>query len=143
MNRPCLAVLLSILSLALAGKAHAGPPFVTDDPEPVELYHWEVYVASLVAHDSGGWSGTAPHLEINYGAVPNLQLHLVAPLTFSAPKGASTQYGYGDTELGFKYRFIEETDHRPQIGIFPLIELPSGDSTRGLGNGKAQIFLPL
>jgi hypothetical protein len=29
------------------------------------------------------------------------------------------------------------------IGIFPFIELPTGDSTRGLGNGKAQFFLPV
>lgn len=25
--------------------AHAGPPFVTDDPEPVELQRWEINTA--------------------------------------------------------------------------------------------------
>jgi len=143
MTRPSFVTLLAALSFGLAGKVHAGPPFITDDPETVEFQHWEVYLASQVAHDSGGWSGTAPHLEINYGAVPNVQLHLIAPLSFSAPKGARTEYGFGDLELGAKIRFTEETDHRPQVGIFPLIELPTGDSTRGLGNGKAQIFLPI
>ncbi len=29
--------------LMLSRPALAGPPFVTDDPEPVELGHWEVY----------------------------------------------------------------------------------------------------
>ena len=143
MKRPSPAVILAIASLALAGKVHAGAPFVTDDPETVEFQHWEIYIESLVAHNSGGWSSTAPQVVINYGVVPNLQLHVIAPFSFSAPKGASTQYGYGDTELGAKYRFIEETEHRPQVGIFPLVELPSGDSTRGLGNGKAQVFLPI
>ena len=42
-----------------------------------------------------------------------------------------------------KYRFFEETDYFPQIGTFPLIEVPTGDRKRGLGNGHEQIFLPL
>ena len=29
--------------LLLASPALAGPPFITDDPEPVEPGHWEVY----------------------------------------------------------------------------------------------------
>jgi hypothetical protein len=59
------------------------------------------------------------------------------------PEGASSQYGYGDTELGIKYRFIQETDYIPQVGIFPMIELPTGDSDKGLGSGRTQYFLPI
>ena len=123
--------------------AWAGPPFTTDDPEPVEYHHWEVYLASQLAHDKGGWSGTSPHFEVNYGAIPNLQLHLIAPVSYTAPSHEATRFGYGDTELGVKYRFFEETDHFPQIGVFPLIELPTGNRERGLGSGHAQVFLPL
>ncbi|MBP7677966.1 MAG: hypothetical protein KBB14_16785 [Thermoanaerobaculia bacterium] len=46
-------------------------------------------------------------------------------------------------ELGAKYRFVEETDERPQIGVFPLVELPSGDADRGLGAGHVRAFLPI
>ncbi len=123
--------------------AWAGPPYTTDDPEPVEYQHWEVYLASQLAHDADGWSGTSPHLELNYGAAPNLQLHLIAPIAFVAPSHGSTQVGYGDTELGAKYRFVEETESLPQIGTFPLLELPTGDDKRGLGSGHVQVFLPL
>jgi len=123
--------------------AWAGPPYTTDDPEPVEYQHWEAYVASQLAHNADGWSGTSPHLELNYGAAPNLHLHLIAPIAFVAPSHGSTQFGYGDTELGAKYRFVEETEHLPQIGTFPLIELPTGDDKRGLGSGHVQVFLPL
>jgi hypothetical protein len=136
-----IAVALVIISAACV--AQGGPPFATDDPAPVDYQHWEIYLASQVAHDSGGWSGTAPHMEVNYGAISNLQLHLIAPLAFVAPSHASTQFGYGDTELGAKFRFVGETDLRPQIGIFPLLEAPSGDSNRGLGSGHTDIFLPL
>ena len=54
-----------------------------------------------------------------------------------------TTYGYGDTELGAKYRFIQETNWIPQVGTFPLIELPTGNDERSLGTGKTQLFLPL
>jgi hypothetical protein len=123
--------------------AWAGPPFATDDPEPVDYRHWEVYVASQLSHDKGGWTGTAPHFEVNYGAIPNLQLHLIAPVSFAAPVHEATQFGYGDTELGVKYRFFEETDYLPQVGVFPLIEAPTGDHKRGLGSGHVQAFIPL
>jgi hypothetical protein len=137
------AAALTLLGLTFAGIAHAGPPFVTDDPEPVNYEHWEFYVASESAKLDGDWSGTAPHIEINYGAVPDLQLHLIAPLAYDVPPAGHTQYGFGDTELGIKYRFLDETNYLPQVGIFPLLEVPSGSGSRGLGNGHWQAFLPV
>ena len=128
---------------AVAHPVWAGPPFTTDDPEPVEYQHWEVYLASQLAYDKGEWSGTSPHLEVNYGAIPNLQLHLIAPISFVAPAHESAHFGYGDTELGVKYRFFDETDRLPQIGVFPLVELPTGNRKLGLGSGHVQAFLPL
>ncbi|HTN72265.1 MAG TPA: transporter [Methylomirabilota bacterium] len=136
-------LVLVIVSMILAQLAWAGPPFTTDDPETVEYRHWEVYVASQIEHDENGWPGISPHFEVNYGAIPNLQLHLIAPVSFTAPSHEATRFGYGDTELGVKYRFFEETDHLPQIGVFPLIELPTGSRERGLGSGHTQAFLPL
>lgn len=121
----------------------AGPPFVTDDPETVEYQHWEVYLAAQYKHDRDEDSSTLPHLEINYGLMPNVQIHLIAPLIYVKPEGEKSQYGYGDTEFGVKFRFIQETDYIPQVGIFPMVEFPTGDSADGLGNGKAQYFLPV
>lgn len=133
-----------ILALS-AGAAKAGPPFITDDPEPVDLHHWEVYAFSAGAFDSHGATGQGPALEVNYGAAPNLQLHLIVPFAYDAPPGGPTTMGLGDTELGFKYRFITpgKDDWFPQVGIFPLLEIPTGDSHRGLGAGYTQAFLPL
>ncbi|HVC19254.1 MAG TPA: hypothetical protein VNE16_04185 [Vicinamibacterales bacterium] len=123
--------------------AWAGPPFDTDDPDPVPLHHWEFYAASIGTHDADGTAATAPHVEINYGAFPGIQLHLITPFMDVMPTGAPGQYGYGDTEIGMKVRFIKETKRTPEIGMFPLAELPTGDSRRGLGNGLAQFYIPL
>ena len=123
--------------------ALAGPPFRTDDPEPVEYKHWEAYVASQGSFDRDMTTLTAPHIEINYGIFPEVQIHLLAPLEYVKPEGEPSHYGYGDTELGAKFRFIQETDSRPQAGIFPLLVLPTGDQDKGLGSGETQVFLPL
>ena len=133
------------LLCATALAARAGPPFRTDDPEPVEYQHWEVYGFSTATHVEGDTAGTLPGVEVNYGALPNLQLHVIAPIAFDAPAGSGTKFGMGDTELGVKYRFVQEDDDgwRPQIGVFPLIEAPTADAHRGLGTGHAQVFLPL
>ena len=134
-------VLLSGMLLLIPAVGLAGPPYTTDDPEPVEYQHWEFYLASQLSKDTDGWSGTCPHFEMNYGAYKNLQLHVIAPLSFVQPTEASSHMGYGDTELGAKYRFIEEGKWRPQIGIFPIVEVPTGN--KGLGNGHTQVFLPI
>jgi len=124
--------------------AKAGPPYTTDDPEPVEYRHWEIYLATQNYLAQGGArTGTAPHVEVNYGPVSNLQLHLIAPLAYDRPAGGPTTYGYGDTEFGLKFRFVEEGDWVPMIGTFPIVELPTGNSSKGLGNGMIQFFAPL
>lgn len=123
--------------------ASAGPPFVTDDPEPVDYQHWEVYLASAHSKFDGDWSGTAPHVEINYGAAPDLQLHVIAPMAYDSPPDGPGHYGLGDIELGAKYRFIQETNGWPQVGIFPLLDGPSGSARNNLGNGHTDAFLPL
>ncbi len=136
-----ISVIMVILATVPA--VWAGPPFVTDDPEPVDHQHWEVYLASQLSRDADGWSGTSPHVEVNYGVVTNLQLHLIAPIAFSAPEHGPKEFGYGTTELGAKYRFVQETTWCPQIGVFPLLEVPTGDRERGLGTGHVQAFLPV
>jgi hypothetical protein len=142
-RRLSVVAALTILALTLTGKVHAGPPFVTDDPEPVDYQHWEFYIASAHTKLGGDWSGTAPHIELNYGVVPNVQLHLIAPLAYDVPPDGKSHYGYGDTELGVKFRFIQETNCLPQVGVFPLLEVPTGSAGDNLGNGHMQAFLPV
>jgi len=136
-------IFIGLFLFIIAASAEAGPPYDTDDPEPVEFKHWEVYCSSRPVHDNDGWSGTAPHFEVNYGALPELQLHVIAPLAFNAPNNSSTNYGISDAEVGVKYRFMKETSTLPQIGIFPLVDMPTGNQSKGLGSGNTQVFIPV
>jgi hypothetical protein len=135
-------VLLGVIFVG-AGRAWAGPPFVTDDPDTTEYKHWEIDVFSIYSHTAGEDFAQVPALEVDYGLVPDVQLHVIAPLTFDRTPGGTAEYGYGDTELGVKYRFFHETGSMPEIGVFPLVEVPTGNSGRGLGNGQTQIFMPI
>src|SRR5579884_1033559 len=128
--------------LVMIPTSFAGPPFVTDDPEPVDFHHWEFYVASMSSKYHSDWPGTAPHFEVNYGAISNLQLHVIAPLAYDVPPEGASHYGIGDIELGAKYRFIEETNWIPQVGVFPLVQVPTGNALFGNGHGHWQAFLP-
>ncbi len=121
----------------------AGPPFITDDPEPVEYQHHEVIIASQEAQTHFGRNGFLTSLEYNYGVAPDLHLHIIAPYSFNIPTDGIIESGLGDVELGVKYRFIHETENRPMVGVLPLIETSTGDSKKGLGNGATQLFLPI
>lgn len=132
-----LACLLACAALC------AGPPFKTDDPEPVELGHLEFYVFAEGQHVPGVSNGVGPALEFNYGILPETQFHAVLPVAYDRPQDAPSQRGLGDTELGLKVRLLQETGARPQIGVFPLIELPTGSADKGLGGGHTQVYLPV
>jgi hypothetical protein len=86
-----------------------------------------------------------PAFELNYGLIPNGQLTIDASVAFDSPSDDSTQFGYGDTPISFKYRFIQEDKEgwRPQVAVFPLVQLPTGDHSRGLGAGHVLAFLPI
>ena len=131
----------------LTAWAFAGPPFLTDDPEPVELHHYEFYTFATLDRlaDSGSvaYSAFAPAFEFNAGVAPNLQLHIIAPMAIAASDSGPTTYGVGDVELGAKYRFVQEKGWLPQAGVFPMLELPTGDSGRSLGNGQTWARLPI
>jgi hypothetical protein len=144
----CVRFLTIMIAASLSfilgtGVLWAGPPFSTDDPETPEYRHWEFYIASQYAKDDEGKSGTAPHFELNYAALPDVMLHTIVPLAWNKPNDESSKYGLGDVELGVKYRFIHESDMIPQVGTFPTLTLPTGDEDRGLGEGRAKLFLPL
>ena len=121
----------------------AGPPFLTDDPEPVAYGHGECYAFATLDRAMDGTQVQAPAFELNYGLAPNLQGHVVFPFLAAISKSGPRAYGVGDTELGVKYRFLQEHAAVPMAGIFPMLEVPTGNADRGLGNGRMWAKLPL
>ncbi|HLW75416.1 MAG TPA: hypothetical protein VKS01_00505, partial [Bryobacteraceae bacterium] len=119
------------LLLLLCLRAWAGPPFQTDDPEPIDFRHYEFYTFLNADGTPVEFDTQGPALEFNWGALPNVHLHIIAPAAAVfpsnnpafAPAGIGPRaYGIGDIELGIKYRFVQEGKHRPMIGTFVMFE---------------------
>jgi hypothetical protein len=134
---------LTPLLLALASTALlAGPPYLTDDPEPVDLKHWEVYLFTAGQSLAGHRTGLGPAMEANYGPFADAQLQFQIPLAYDGA-GTGLHRGFGDLEVGCKYRFLHESDYVPQIACYPALYAPTGNADDGLGAGHWRVFLPL
>lgn len=137
-------IFIIIIFLVVPGVLSAGPPFFTDDPDPVDYQHWEFYISSQNVFNSrtNFSTGTLPHFEVNYGVVPNVQLHAVLPMNYDYYAPHDMTYGYYNTEFGIKYRFVKETKDCPEIGVFPIAEIPTFQNPE-FGNGGIQVYLPV
>ncbi len=129
-----------------------GPPYQTDDPMPVDLYHYEFYIFGGADGTPVEMDSTGPAFEFNWGALPRVQLHAILPFGVVAPLNnpvylpsgtGPTEFGLTDMELGVKIAFIKESKHFPQIGSFTMFEMPTGNYQRGLGVGKVWYKLPI
>ena len=122
--------------------AVAGPPFLTDDPEPVDLHHAEINLIAQQSRATAGRAGTVSG-EVNIGCAAETQCHFAVPVAFDQAAGMPSRAGFGDVEIGVKYRFLDRRDDGWSAAVYPTLLLPTGDAGRGLGNGRAQLLLPL
>jgi hypothetical protein len=137
-QKKCLTVFSSLLVIQ---SCYAGPPFFTDDPEPVGYKSWEYYISSMHVLQPNLMTGTLPHFELNYGIISNCQFHIVLPVNYNLIQNREFDYGYSTTELGFKYRFFQSSDKSIQIGTFPIFEVPTVRNKNFSNN--VQIYLPV
>ena len=140
-TQPFIATLCILL--AVTSPCIAGPPFLTDDPTPVDFGHNEFYVFGTLDRAFGSSAVAGPAIEYNRGILPQTQFHLVVPMAWNVPGHGGTATGIGDVELGIKYRFLDSADDSLQLGMFPMAEIATGSARRGLGNGRTWYRLPL
>ena len=124
--------------IAAAGPAQAGPPYFTDDPEPTDKGHWEIYAFGAGTKTPGAFDGTGG-LDLNYGPVENVQLTATLPVEYTSAGPRNT--GFGDLELGVKYRLFQREEAGLAFAIFPRLILPT--ARKGFGSGKTRLLLPL
>src|SRR5258708_2371617 len=90
-TRKC-SILLAISSL-LSASILAGPPFLTDDPVPVNYQHFKI-----ISFATGGKSNSeiniqAPAVEIDYGLIPNLEINITIPINSHLTKWSDEPNG--------------------------------------------------
>ncbi|HEX3342617.1 MAG TPA: transporter [Pseudolabrys sp.] len=125
---------------ALLRPAFAGPPYVSDDPEPTDYKHFEIYAFSNGTTTKSATDGEAG-IDFNYGAAPDLQLTATLPSGFDRPAGGKAVVGLGNIELAAKYRFLHQATFGLDVAIFPRVFLPSGSGK--IGDNHTSLLLPL
>ncbi len=99
--------------------SQAGPPFVTDDPEPPPPGGWEVNIPFILERTPGVTEMDAPLFDLNYG-VPGIQLKLEIPVEIIHNDSDGTVSGAGDLLLGVKWRFLnnEQSQFRGKWTVY-------------------------
>jgi hypothetical protein len=139
--RLCLTLAAAMgTAVAAGGAASAGPPFLTDDPEPTDTGHWEIYAPTAEATGRGGDYEGSFGAELNYGPAPNVQLTVGLPVAF-VHDAAGDQVGRDDLRLSVKYRFFDDEASGVSIAVFPGVTLPT--ASHGLGAPRATALLPV
>lgn len=133
-----LKAVMAAAMAAISGIAVAGPPFDTDDPEPTDSGHWEIYAFAAGDHQGGLLQGSGG-VDLNYGPVPGIQLTATLPVDFDDERGFHAQAG--DAELGVKYRFLHREKAGVSIAIFPRLFVPTAG--RRFGSGRLSVLLPI
>jgi len=131
-----LALVLAA-AIGLAGAALAGPPYQSDDPEPTDYEHFEIYAFANGAVSDGDVAGESG-IDFNYGATPNLQLTAVLPLGYDTAAGATS---LGRVELAAKYRVFHQSDLGIDVAFFPRVFLPAGSAE--VGDRHTSLLLPI
>jgi hypothetical protein len=136
--RSCVGVGFALALLTRS--ALAGPPYVSDDPEPTDYEHFEIYTFNNGTATRTGTAGESG-IDFNYGAAPDLQLTATLPAGFDRPAGGGTSVGASNVELAAKYRFLHQDGFGLDVSIFPRVFLPSGSNL--VGDNHASLLLPI
>lgn len=120
--------------------ARAGPPYFTDDPEPTDYQHYEIYAFTNGVNAQDGTTGESG-IDFNYGGAPNLQLTATLPLAYDVPAAGPSAIGPGNVELAAKYRFLTQRNFGLDVAVFPRLFLPSASAN--VGTQHASFLLPV
>lgn len=130
-----------VAALAVATPALAGPPYVTDDPQPTERGHWEIYNFGSGSHVTGDTAGEAG-VDLNYGGAKDLQLSLLLPLAYDRADGR-TRTGMGVIEAAAKLKVIHQDKDGwvPDVAVFPRLFLPTAPAW--FASRRLNVLLPV
>ncbi|AHI75626.1 transporter [Burkholderia thailandensis] len=131
-----------MLPLAAAGAlfapagAHADPPFTSDDANTQGDGNWqyELNVERTSKQPDIGrqqlWNTT-----LTRGVGERVDLYVQAPYTHVQTRSDEDGSGFGDVEIGAKWRVLERGPL--SIAVKPRFTMPTGNDARGLGNARA------
>lgn len=150
LKRILMPILAALMTLFIAVFSFAQQPFVTDDTDttPKGKFHFEFSNEFDWLHRSAfpNLRQNTADFELGYGLLDNLEIGIESPLlTIINASGTNprTVSGIGDTNVSLKYNFLAERENSrlPAMALGVNLELPTGDTSRQLGSGLADLYL--
>jgi hypothetical protein len=137
---------VALCGLLWAANALGGPPLLTDDPDTPGPNHWEINIAMTSQVEAQQWQLGTPLLDINYGVGDHIQLKYQVPLTIYVPNNSGARVGMGNSLLGVKWRFIDQTNGCPlEVSTYPQFEFiyPHSSVQRVQADDGHNLLLPI
>ena len=142
-SRTITAILLSSAAMTLSVKA--GPPLITDDPDTPGPNHWEINLAATMEKFDSDWGWELPLVDINYGLGERIQLKFEIPWNLVDENGQELKSGLGNSELGIKWRFLDQENSGIAMSVYPQFTFNSLQRSidRGIVDDGSEFVLPL
>lgn len=141
------AIVLAALLAAFTTPLSAQQPFYTDDPGVTDqgTWHFEFFneFDALQHSQYPNLRQNTASYKLNYGLPYNLEIDIDAPYLAIFRDLQQTAKGTGDTNLGVKWNFRQESpgSRAPAMSASLYIEFPTGDTAQQLGSGLTDYWL--
>jgi hypothetical protein len=133
-------LLMMLIMMLVAAPVYAAHPLITDDAGTQGKGKFQLEVNGQYGYDRDGevvLKSSNVAATLTYGAVDTVDIIVGMPYQWLRTKDSvsiSNENGIGDTALAVKWRFYETDGF--SFAMKPGVNLPTGDSDRGMGNGK-------
>ncbi len=143
MNRLVKIILLAAC-LNMIQHTFAGPPLITDDPDTPGPDNWEIDIATTSEYAQHEWNLETPLLDMNYGIGEHIELTYELPWVVLVPASGGASSGLGNSLLGVKWRFLDQTNDWLDVSAYPQVEFnnPTSSVRRGLAEDGTSVMLP-
>jgi hypothetical protein len=122
----------------------AQQPFVVDDADVTEHKKFQLQLSHefdvLPRSASPSLRQNTTVFVLNYGLIKDVEIGVDYPLIVISNAAGTTPKtikGFGDLNFHVKYNFLKEREgkRRPALTVSFAMEVPTGDTTKGLGSG--------
>jgi hypothetical protein len=122
------------------------PPLITDDPGTPGDKHWEINLGTSIEKRPGLQASELPLIDLNYGIGDRLQLKYEVPYLYAHEDGSPSLSGFGNSEVGVKWRFYDAGAEGLAAAVYPQWEFNYPGSNlrnKGLVEHGSDFLLPL
>ncbi len=134
--------ILTFFAVVFPLSIQAQQPFTVDDADVTEYKKFQLQISHafdvLPRSASPSLRQNTTVFVLNYGLLRDVEIGVDYPLiVISNVAGTKTIKGFGDLNFHVKYNFLKEREgkRRPALTVSFAMEVPTGDTAKGLGSG--------